>query len=69
MFVLGETMYRAALPHLRSSWSDMFLSRVRNASTCQVASLNRLRCHSQGTRFKTSRSPADSIHCSLNGLV
>jgi len=25
--------------------------------------------YSQGTRFKTSRSPADSIHYSLNGLV
>jgi hypothetical protein len=33
MFALGETMYRAALPNFRSSSSDIFVSRVRNAST------------------------------------
>jgi hypothetical protein len=69
MLAVGEIMYFAALPKVRGCSSDIFLTRARSASTCKVATLNRLRCHSQGTRFKTSRSPADSIHCSLNGLV
>jgi hypothetical protein len=38
MFALGETMYFAAFPNSRSSSSDIFLSRVRNASTSKVAS-------------------------------
>jgi hypothetical protein len=36
--LLGETMYRAALPNSRSSSSDIFLSRVRIASTSKVVS-------------------------------
>ncbi len=41
MFALGETTYRAALANFRSSSSDIFLSRVRNASTSKLAKLNR----------------------------
>jgi hypothetical protein len=38
MFAVGDTMYRAAFPNLRSSSSDIFLRRVRKASTSKAAS-------------------------------
>ena len=38
MFAVGDTIYRAAFPNLRSSSSDIFLSRVRKPSTSNVAS-------------------------------